>query len=169
MAVFKKKGGKGSLSETTHCEISTLAWAPCPGDSNIHSQAHGLHHGYSRPCYGSCREEKQTIVWQSVNIFQDFSMYFLYVINRKPGWSSPRGWPCVAQRHPRSVSDTHFFNILWLDATKKFMCFHTQTLLIDAVLCDPFTSVHLPDILCDADSDFSCRHSLGIPFSLLKS
>lgn len=41
--------------------------------------------------------------------------------------------------------------------------------LVDAVLCDSFTPVHLPDAVCNVDGDFFCRHSFSISFSLFKS
>lgn len=38
--------------------------------------------------------------------------------------------------------------------------------LVDAVLCDSFTSVHLSDTVCNVDGDFFCRHSLSVSLSL---
>lgn len=53
--------------------------------------------------------------------------------------------------------------------TKVHQLFYSDTLLIDTVLCDSFTSVHLSDAVGNVNGDFFCRHSLGISFSLLKS
>lgn len=43
-----------------------------------------------------------------------------------------------------------------------------NALLVNTVLRDSSTSVHLPDTVCNINGDFFCRHSLGISFGLLK-
>lgn len=116
--------------------------------------------------------------WQFQNIFWNFSIlsfffsFFLQVISRKLRRSSQHGWLCVAWSSHRyryaetaMFSKRHFLRFL-TGLHKEFICSYIQALLIDAVLWDSFTSVHLSDILCNVNSDFFCRHSLGIPFSL---
>lgn len=105
VAVFKRKGGKKEFvcNHTLRklcTSVSSLTGIP------LLQPFCASHHGYSRPCYGSCRGEKQTTFWQSMNIFQDFSMYFLYVINRKPRCSSQR-WVAVCHSEASTLIEWH--------------------------------------------------------------
>lgn len=57
-----------------------------------------------------------------------------------------------------------------VEGTKEVhLAFCVNALLVNTVLCDFSTSVHLPDAVSNTNGYFFCRHPLSISFSLSKS
>ena len=73
-------------------------------------------------------------------------------------------------QHGAPASSRFLGGIQYVRGTKDVhLPFQLDAPLVDTVLCDSSTSVHLPDAVCNINGDFFCRHSLSISFSLLKN
>ena len=83
--------------------------------------------------------------------------------------ASQSPWPC--SHGARATSSSRFLDdIQDVKGTRDVpLPFSWWNTLVDAVLCDSSTSVHLSDAVCDINGDFFCRRPLSVPFSLLKS
>lgn len=84
--------------------------------------------------------------------------------------ASQSPWPC--SHAARATSSSNFLDgIQDVKGTKEVPLPFSwrNTLLVDAVLCDSSTSVHLSDAVCDINGDFFRRHPLSVPFSLCSS
>lgn len=84
--------------------------------------------------------------------------------------ASQSPWPC--SHAARATSSSNFLDgIQDVKGTKEVPLPFSwrNTLLVDAVLCDSSTSVHLSDAVCDINGDFFCRRPLSVLFSLCSS
>lgn len=131
------------------------------------------HHFSIRPHWRSYKRQTEhtLVVYYPMGIL----CQCIYVIYRRLRMSqqaktaSQSPWPC--SHAARATSSSRFLNSIQdVRGTKEVpLPFSWCTLLVDAVLCDSSTSVHLSDAVCDINGDFFCSHPLSLPFSLLKS